>query len=184
MPGSKRYLQQLWWCSTSWVQGWDWLSRSQHRWAVDLTYSAHPVFVFPNHFLFCFYFLALSSFYKLHWLPLSTIEPVVFLLQSKSKLYMIPFIYSWNSLASEEGGRLLFPRANRGPADQERFNLPWNSHCYFTHMCLYQFSFTKYFHLLAPVESSTACPWYSHNQGGHTSWFAWEQFLVTPAVPA
>lgn len=104
MPGSKRYLQQLWWCSTSWVQGWDWLSRSQHRWAVDLTYSAHPVFVFPNHFLFCFYFLALSSFYKLHWLPLSTIEPVVFLLQSKSKLYMIPFILEIALQVRKEAG--------------------------------------------------------------------------------
>lgn len=32
-------------------------------------YSAHPVFVFPNHFLFCFHFLALFSFNKPYLLP-------------------------------------------------------------------------------------------------------------------
>lgn len=46
---------------TSGVLGWDWEWRKQWKWVecIDLTYTAHPVFVFSNCFLFCFYFLAL-----------------------------------------------------------------------------------------------------------------------------
>ena len=134
-------------------------------------YLAHPVFVFPNHFLFCFYFRVLFSFNKPHWLPTiyspTCCPPFGIKVQATYDL-----IYSQNSPVSEEKARLLFPKTNQGPEDQEGFYASRNSYHYFSSMHLQQFSTYK---ALSPICSHgilTASWWwqYFYNQGGHTSW--------------
>ena len=110
------------------------------------------MFVFPNHFLFCFYFRALSSFNKPHSLPLSTLTCCPPFVIKVPAVYDL--IYSQNSPASEESARPLFSKANQGPADQERFYLPWNSYPYRSPCVHGNFQFTKCFPLFVPVASS------------------------------
>lgn len=123
------------WLSTSWGEAGGGRVNADRRDALISHFSAHPVFAFLNHFLFCFYFLALFSFNKPHSAPtiysLTCCPPFMIIVQATYDL-----IYSQKSPANEEGARLLYPKANQGPADQQRFGEPWNSHHYFTSMCL------------------------------------------------
>lgn len=115
-------------------------------------YTAHPVFVFPNHFLFCFYFLVLFSFNKPRSLPLSTLTCCPPFVIKVPAVYDL--IYSQNSPVSEEAARPLFPKANQGPADQERFYLPRDSYPYRSQCVLSNFQLTQCFPLFVPVASS------------------------------
>ena len=110
------------------------------------------MFVFPNHCLFCFYFLVLFSFNKPRSLPLSTLTCCPPFVIKVPAVYDL--IYSQNSPVSEEAARPLFPKANQGPADQERFYLPRDSYPYRSQCVLSNFQLTQCFPLFVPVASS------------------------------